>query len=121
MIFKIHSYIFFCQDMAKMTAFYNHVLGLKIQKNRYYLPDEWVELGGSGFRVCLHRSPSPSFEGRNKNKLVFDVEDVGEARAHLIANKVKMGKHHRWDIGEVCDGKDPEGNKFQIACKRKDV
>lgn len=121
MKFKINSYIYFCQNMTEMTQFYSDIFGLKIRRNKYHIPGQWVELAGSGFTLCLHRSPSPAFQGNNKNKLVFDVDNVGAAREYLVARGVKMGKHQKLEIGEICDGKDTEGNRFQIACKRKDA
>ena len=121
MKFKFKRYIYFCQDMEKMLSFYRDTIGLKAKTNGIHDISEWVELGGAEFNLCLHRSPSPAFEGRNKNKLVFEVDDVARAREYLVSKKVKMGKHHFWDVGEVCDGTDPEGNKFQISVPRKKV
>ena len=96
MKFKLKRYIYFCENMEKMTSFYGGLLGLKLKTNGTHSVEEWVELGGAGFTLCLHRSASPAFQGRNKNKLVFEVDDVAEARAYLISQKVKMGKHHFW-------------------------
>ena len=119
MKFKLKRYIYFCQDIEKMLNFYRDVFLLKAKSNGIHEMSEWVELGGAGFNLCLHRSPSRAFEGRNKNKIVFEVEDVAEAREYLVSKKVNMGKHHFWDVGEACDGTDPERNKFQISGPRK--
>jgi len=119
MKFKLKQYIYFVKDMAVMRNFYVNILGINIIKNKTYPENEWLELGGNGFRICLHHSSKPGLKGMNKNKLVFSVEDTGEARDYLISHKVKMGKHHIWDEIEASDGFDPEGNKFQIASIRK--
>ncbi|MBK8982653.1 MAG: VOC family protein [Ignavibacteria bacterium] len=118
MKFKLKQYIYFVKDMALMRNFYVNILGLNIIKNKTYSEDEWLELGGGGFKICLHYSSVPGLQGKNKNKLVFSVDDLGKARDYLIGHKVKMGKHHVWNEIEACDGFDPEGNKFQIASKR---
>jgi len=118
MKFKLKQYIYFVKDIPTMRDFYVNILGLNIIENKRYPEDEWLELGGDGFKLCLHWSPTIGSQGRNKNKIVFAVENVAKAREYLIGKKIKMGKHHLWEDIEASDGYDPEGNKFQIACKR---
>ena len=115
MKFEIQSFIYFCNDMKTMVAFYTEVMGLKLTLRQGLAVDEWAELGGKGFKLCLHKAGKPGSPPKNRNKLVFRVDDVGAAREHLIENGVKMGKHHSWPNLEASDGKDPEGNKFQIT------
>ena len=113
--FELKSIIYFCKDMPGMLKFYTQVLGMRLVKNDTYPVDEWAELDGGGFRLCLHKAGNPGSAPHNRNKLVFKVADVGEARAYLIAQKVKMGTHFHWGTIDACDGRDPEGNKFQIS------
>jgi catechol 2,3-dioxygenase-like lactoylglutathione lyase family enzyme len=117
--FNLKQIIFFCKDMKAMTAFYTNVLGLKIIPNAQYTQDEWVELDAGAFKICLHKSRKPGSASGNKNKLVFAVDNVAQAREYLISQKVKMGVHHIWPPIEASDGHDPEGNKFQIAGPHK--
>ncbi|MEO6694165.1 MAG: VOC family protein [Ignavibacteria bacterium] len=118
MKFKLKQYIYFVNDISSMRNFYADVLGLSIIENKLYPENEWLELGGDGFKICLHKSPNIGSQGMNKNKIVFAVEDVGKAREYLIGKKIKMEKHNVWEDIEASDGHDPEGNKFQIACER---
>ena len=111
---RINSLIYFCKDMQTMTTFYQDVMGLRAIRNDHYPADEWAELGGKGFRLCLHKAGNPGCPGRNRNKLVFEVDDVGKARDYLKKHKVRMGKLQQMAGGDACDGRDPEGNKFQI-------
>ena len=104
--------------MKIMFDFYTEVLGFKLIKDKDYHPEKWTRLKNGSFEICLHRSPKVGCEHRNKNKFVFQVDDVGKARDYLISKKVKMGKHHQWENCEACDGKDPEGNKFQVSKDR---
>ena len=115
MTFTATSLIYFCGDMAAMRAFYTDVLGLAIVPSATFALDEWTELDAGTFRLCLHKAGKPGSPPHNRNKLVFRVADVAAARAHLIARGVAMGKHHHWDEIDACDGRDPEGNAFQIA------
>ena len=115
MKFDIQSQIYFCKDMKVMVGFYTSILGLKLSVRSGLSVDEWAELDGKGFRLCLHRAGKPGSPPRNRNKLVFRVDDVGAAREYLIEHGVRMGKHHVWPHADACDGHDPEGNKFQIT------
>lgn len=115
MKFRMLRYILFCKDMKGMAAFYSDIVGLKQSLRPGGSPAEWVELGGKGFRLCLHKAGKPGCAGRNRNKMVFEVDDVGAAREYLIEHGVKMGKHHQWSHADASDGKDPEGNVFQIT------
>lgn len=114
MKFQLNHIIYFCADMAKMTQFYTEVMGLTPLPGEHPA-EEWLELDGGTFKLCLHKSGKPGSAPGNKNKIVFLVEDVGAAREYLISKKVKMGVHHHWGAIDASDGRDPEGNKFQIA------
>lgn len=115
MTFQFKQIIYFCKDVPALTRFYVDVFGMRPIENTTYPSDEWQELDGNGFRLCLHKSGKPGSPAGNKNKLVFAVDDVGAAREYLIKHKVKMGVHHHWGEMEASDGRDPEGNKFQVA------
>lgn len=115
MRFTLQRYILFCKDMPGMIAFYRDVMGLKLSTRTGVPETEWAELGGKAFRLCLHKSGKPGQAGRSRNKVVFSVDDVGVSRKHLIKGGARMGKHHHWGHLDACDGKDPEGNLFQIA------
>src|SRR5690242_7971791 len=94
--FDMKHLIYFCGDMKKMTEFYTGVMGLRIVPNAKYPVDEWVELDGGSFTLCLHKAGKAGSPPHNRNKLVFRVADVGKARAYLIKHGVKMGTHHHW-------------------------
>jgi catechol 2,3-dioxygenase-like lactoylglutathione lyase family enzyme len=113
--FRMKQLIYFCADMRAMREFYCAVLGLKLIENKLWPVEEWVELDGGGFKLCLHKAGSAGAKAGTKNKLVFWVEDVADARAYLVERGVKMGVHHHWGEIDASDGRDPEGNKFQVA------
>jgi len=119
MKFKIKSFIYFCKDMKAMSCFYADTMGLTVIPNPHFAPEDWLELGGGGFRLCLHRAEKAGSAAGNRNKSVFWVEDVAKARRYLLRKKIRMGGHMRWTEIEACDGRDPEGNKFQIAGPKK--
>jgi hypothetical protein len=50
---------------------------------------------------------------------VFYANDVAAARAALISRGVKtMGKIISTETFDMCDGKDPDGNPFQISGRK---
>lgn len=53
--------------------------------------------------------------GADAPKLVFGVDDIQAARIELVKRGVKIGDVRSAAPGVwVCDGEDPEGNKFSI-------
>jgi predicted enzyme related to lactoylglutathione lyase len=118
--FSASSYILFVKDMEKLTKFYADAFGLKRVKNTRYKESEWLELqAGRGFKLCLHQFPRPGSPSGNRNKLVFVVEDAAAARAHLRGTGAKLGDIKHYGDSDVCDGRDPEGNAFQLVSPRK--
>lgn len=100
---KLARVILFTRHMATMTAFYRDVLGLslKIQEKG------WVEFDV----LALH-------EGTGKVgtiKLAFGSTDVAKTRDQLAARGARMGKVKDFGGLVLCDGKDPDGNLFQIS------
>ena len=53
--------------------------------------------------------------GPDAPKIVFRVEDANAVREELLARGVEVGKLRADVPGKlICDGVDPEGNKFAI-------
>ena len=116
MKFRAAAYILFTRDVGRLAAFYERAFGFKRKKNPHYGEASWLELeAGRGFRLCLHRSAeAPGRVGSRQGKLVLHVADVAEARDDLRKAGVKLGSHKRWPSGDACDGRDPDGNVFQL-------
>lgn len=105
--------ILFVRDMKTVTAFYRDKLGLKPIKNVEFDPSEWIEFDAGGCNLALHKAGKPG--GRTRNKFVFASDDPLKARAELIAKGVNMHKPMTGGRLVLCDGVDPEGNRFQIS------
>ena len=111
-------YIFFTNNVDRMVSFYRDLLGMKpVQppKAMDYAAQKWVQLSSGGIEIGIHRAGKPGCEARNRNKLVFLVEDVGEERERLGIQGVRMGMHQVNSQFECCDFKDPDGNLLQIS------
>lgn len=106
---KMQRVILFTRQMAKMTAFYRDVMGLKL------VTDEkgWRELDAGGVRVALHSGPpTPVVKGP---KLGFMTKDVAALVKALNARGGKFGKVRSADGLALCDGEDPDGNVISLS------
>ena len=69
---------------------------------------------GKAYRVA----DPQNWQVESNAKLVMTVDrELDELRAELIAKGVAMGriKSYPGFTGPLCDGRDPEGNVFQLA------
>lgn len=101
--------LLFTQNMAAMLAFYRDVLGLAL------LIDEprFKEFDAGGCRLALHNGSSRV--GVRPPKLVFWSADVAGAREILSARGARLGKVIVGNGLTRCEGKDPDGNPYQIS------
>lgn len=101
--------ILFVDDIAAMTDFYEQKLGLKVLTR----DERWVDFDTGGARLALHAGVS----NPGRTKVCFYVPDIGKARQELVDRRVRMGREPGRATGDpqLCDGKDPEGNTFQLS------
>lgn len=109
--------ILYVEDMSGQVSFYRDKFGFEI-KNPQGLEDYsnefWVELDTGNCSLALHAGGKRRF-GADAPKFVFRVDDILAARQLLIDQGVEMGEIRSAAPGIwVCDGADPEGNKFSI-------
>jgi catechol-2,3-dioxygenase len=113
--------IIFVQDIGKLQKFYVGLLGLEILEEQE--PD-WLLLKAGKTNIGLHKigeSYSSNDAGLSKTdtntKIVFEVdEDIHQLREYLLSQNVAMKEIQTFPNYDfiVCDGKDPEGNVFQL-------
>lgn len=109
---KMFRIIYFTNKMKLMTEFYRDVIGLSPVEGEYD-PSEFLEFDAGACTIALHKG-SPGTPA-SRNKIVFYSDNVGKTREELISRGAKMGKFNPTSALHLCDGKDPEGNKFQIS------
>ena len=86
---------------------------------------EWAVLDAGPCQLALHRvgeayrvADPASWKAQSNAKLVMTVDrPLAELRAELAANGVPMGQIKSYPplTGLLCDGRDPEGNVFQLT------
>ena len=109
--------IIYVEDMNRQLSFYRDRLGFEIvtpQESEDYGKEFWVELDTGACSLALHAGGKKRF-GEDAPKFVFRVQDILAARQELLNQKIEMGEIRSAAPGVwVCDGSDPEGNKFSI-------
>lgn len=106
---ELRRVIIFTDDLEAMGAFYEKVLGLPQAGEEA----GWVTFTGGAVEIALHRGGS--MIGRRPPKLAFFAEDVTAVREELVARGARMGRLLGSGDLAFCDGKDPDGNPFQIS------
>jgi catechol 2,3-dioxygenase-like lactoylglutathione lyase family enzyme len=114
---EIMEIILYVEDMNQQVSFYRDKMGFKVVNPREsadYGKEFWVELDTGSCSLALHAGGKGRF-GADAPKFVFRVKDILAARQHLLNQQVEMGEIRSAATGVwVCDGADPEGNKFSV-------
>ena len=116
MVGKMCRVILFVKDMQKAADFYRDTLGLKPIADPEYDASEWIEFNAGGCNIALHKAGKP--EGNTRNKIVFYSKDPLKTRETLLAKGARMFKPMIFEGLVLCDGADPEGNRFQISNRK---
>jgi predicted enzyme related to lactoylglutathione lyase len=117
LIGELMEIIIYVQDMNNQVSFYRDVLGYRVRypsDKENYSDEFWVEFDTGACSLALHGGGQKRF-GADAPKFVFRVPDIHAARKYLTGQEVQMGEIRSAAPGVwVCDGSDPEGNKFSI-------
>jgi predicted enzyme related to lactoylglutathione lyase len=109
--FRINRIILFSKNVPTLAKFYQDVFGLESKGT----PEKsWVELSAGGCSLALHKGTPPP-PSRGIPKFVFWCADVGKARESLDKKGVALDKLRTFGDLHLCDGRDPEGNVFQLS------
>lgn len=112
MTLNLRRVIVFTSRLAEMTDFYANILGLEVVGRE----DGWVDFDAGPCGLALHAGPAKV--GARPPKLVFYAADVSAARAALLKKGLTTAGPVKSTGGfDMCDGKDPDGNRFQISSR----
>jgi predicted enzyme related to lactoylglutathione lyase len=116
MVGDLMEVILYVGDMAQAVAFYRDRLGLRIDypQRDDYRSEYWVVFETGSCKLCLHGGGEHR-QGQDAPKIVFRVQDVQTARAQLMDRGVALSEVLTPSPGVlVCNGLDPDGNRFSI-------
>lgn len=112
--------ILYVRDMTRLREFYETHFGFRVTEE---IPGQWAVLSAGQVELALHRAGA-SFRTaqpvavQSNAKLVFTIgSGLPELRDSLERSGVPMGaiKRYRGFPYALCDGRDPEGNVFQLS------
>lgn len=114
MTYPMRRVIIFTRNFAAMRDFYRDTFGLTVVEE----DEGWVDLAAGGCNIAIHAAGpnvniGPDFEG--PHKIVFHADDVAAAREDLVARGARMGPVKRFGALHLCDGSDPDENRFQLS------
>ena len=110
---ELRRIILFTANLDAMSRFYGAVIGLELVGSE----EGWRDFKAGSCNIALHKGLSTV--GRRAPNIVFYTGDVAAARAALISRgATAMGKVKSTANFDMCDGKDPDGNSFQISGRK---
>ena len=112
MQFDMRRVILFTPNVERLSRFYEDVLGLKPVGKE----EGWRDFAAGACNIALHAGRPVA--SAPQTKLVFFARDVAAARASLVKRGAKMGKIASTASFDMCDGRDPDGNRFQISSRK---
>lgn len=119
---EVMEIILYVEDMSGQVAFYRDKLGLAVNYPAGlddYGDQFWVELDAGSCILALHGGGQRRI-GADAPKMVFRAGDVHAVRAELVARGVQIDEVRADVPGKlICDGVDPEGNKFAVESERR--
>jgi len=112
--------ILYVRNVARLKSFYQTHFGFRVIEE---FGNEWAVLAAGQVELALHLAGNPwrsvpLAPGSSNAKLVFTVDSgLAELRTKLEKANAPVGEIKRYPgfAYSLCDGRDPEGNVFQIS------
>jgi predicted enzyme related to lactoylglutathione lyase len=110
--FVLKRVILFSRNVPRLARFYQEVFNLEAKGGP--ADKDWIELAAGECSLALHKGAPPAAP-RGVPKIVFWSEDVEKTREELVRKGARMGRVSAFGDLRLCDGRDPEGNVFQVS------
>lgn len=112
----LDSIVLFVQNVTALKNFYTSTFSFTVVEE---IDNEWVLLQAGGCCIGLHKIGADYVDEtitETNVKLVFAVDDIVALQATLVAQQVSIGDIKTYPNYPflICDGKDAEGNVFQL-------
>ncbi|MFP3833052.1 VOC family protein [Chryseobacterium sp. SIMBA_028] len=121
---KLNSIILYVQDIEQLKNFYVENFNLKVIEE----DSIWVLMNAGDVNIGLHKigdeylkKIESGYQFDNNTKLVFEIDlNIEAARNKLRSRNIQMREIKTFENYDfwLCDGTDPEGNVFQLKCRK---
>lgn len=101
-------------DVKRLADFYMSCFGLGLVGAS---DDGWTELNGGNTNIAFHHINENAERRDGWIKVVFGSKDVTGEKLRLEGLGVAMSDVVEFGQIQLCDGKDPDGNMFQISSR----
>jgi catechol 2,3-dioxygenase-like lactoylglutathione lyase family enzyme len=111
---KLSRIIIFTPDVERLSEFYRNAFALdEIGVSN----SDWAELDAGGCSLAFHKLNETSTVRDGWIKPVFGAADVPAEKARLESLGVEMTDVVSFGDVQLCDGRDPDGNWFQVSSR----
>jgi hypothetical protein len=111
---KLSRIILFTADVERLAGFYKSAFWLE---EKGVANSEWAELDAGGCNLAFHKIDEESRLRDDWIKPVFGTADVPSEKQRLEELGVEMSEVVTFGDIQLCDGRDPDGNWFQISSR----
>lgn len=111
---QITRMIIFTRDVERLAEFYRSTFDLEFAGQA---SSEWAELRSGSCDLAFHRTDEQGAGRDGWTKLVFGSVDVAGDRQRLVDRGVEMTEIVEFEGIQLSDGRDPDGNSFQISSR----
>ena len=106
--------IIFTNDVKKLSDFYISCFELSVVGES---DASWTELNAGGCNIAFHKTSEQGTGRDGWTKIVFGSDDVSAEKTRLEGLGIKMSGVNTFGDIRMCDGRDPDGNYFQISSR----
>ena len=111
---KLSRIIIFTADVERLAGFYKSSFGLD---EIGVANSEWAEFDAGGCNLAFHKLDDGSRIHDGWIKPVFGTADVLREKQRLEELGIEMSEVVTFGDIQLCDGRDPDGNWFQISSR----
>jgi hypothetical protein len=111
---KLSRIIIFTAEVERLARFYKAAFELA---EIGVANSEWAELDAGGCNLAFHKIDGEPNVNEGWIKPVFGTTDVSAERLRLAALGIEMSEVVTFGEIQLCDGRDPDGNWFQISSR----
>jgi predicted enzyme related to lactoylglutathione lyase len=113
---NVSRFIVFTPDVKRLADFYASAFDLSLIGDA---DKEWIELSAGTCSIAFHKTEELGTTRDGWTKIVFYSNNVDSEKKRLEEMGLEMSNVVSFGEIRLCDGRDPDGNYFQISSRGK--